>query len=184
MSAPPCPRPLDLARIVDYLAGESGDDADAVEEHLMGCSRCAGEIDRALGVVRAVRGMLPPVISAAQVAELRAAGLAVEENAFAPGARTEVTFGPGVDFLIHHLAGLDLARAERVHVTVRVEGSGEVLADDHFAPFDAERGEVLIACQRHFAFLPPDIQFDVEVHAPGAPVVVATYRIPHLFDAS
>jgi len=50
---------------------------------------------------------------------------------------------------------------------------------------------VLIACQRHFAGLPPDIAFDVRAHeavgsaaepgAGGGPVSLATFLVPHVF---
>jgi len=176
-----CDQPLGLARIVDYLAGDADTDADAVEEHLMGCAACAAEAEQLERITRALAATLPPVVSAAQVDALRARGLVVDENAFAPGQRTEVVFRPGVDLLIHHLGGLALADAERVQVTVTVESTGQLLADDLFAPFERASGEVLIACQRHFAVMPPDIQFHVRVHAAGSAPVVATYRIPHVF---
>jgi hypothetical protein len=74
-----------------------------------------------------------------------------------------------------------LADAERVEVVVRSEAHG-VMVHEAFAPFDRERGEVLIACQRHFASMPRDVAFDVRVHrAGGAEPEVTTYYIPHVF---
>jgi hypothetical protein len=100
----------------------------------------------------------------------------------APGTRREAIFQPGVDILIHRLYGLDLARAERVQLSVRVESTGDVLFEEHFAPFDRERGEVLVACQRHFSSLPPDIAFDVRAHDPSGRVSLTTFTVPHRFS--
>ena len=52
----------------------------------------------------------------------------------------------------------------------------------HFenVPFDAERGEVLVACQSHFADLfPPDIVFSVELVSADQQEEVARYTVLH-----
>mgnify|MGYP006262752617 CR=1 FL=1 len=74
-----------------------------------------------------------------------------------------------------------MSDADRVRVTVRVEETGDILFDAPFAPFDAERGEVLIACQRHFAALPPNIMFEVHSYK-GAAVTSESFTVPHRFD--
>jgi hypothetical protein len=177
-----CAAPLAWERLVDYWAGDLGAaETESVDEHLFGCAACSAESARVARIVQALRTALPAVITAAQVAELRARGLVVEENRFAPGKRQEVRFAPEIDMLVHHLAGLDLARAERVQVTVRVESTGDILLEEHFAPFDRERGEILIACQRHFASLPPDVAFDVRAHEPSGPAPLARFMVPHVF---
>lgn len=72
----------------------------------------------------------------------------------------------------------------RVEVTVSSESSSETLFVDPLAPFDPARGEVLIACQRHFAAFPPDVVFDVRaLAADGAELARARYRVPHEFVA-
>jgi hypothetical protein len=38
-----------------------------------------------------------------------------------------------------------------------------------------------VACQRHYAGLPPDTVMAVSIHAPGAPPQTATYTILHRF---
>ena len=126
--------------------------------------------------------MLPPVIDQAGVDALRARGHVVRDNHFEPGVRKTVVFERDVDFLIHHLRGLELGDAERVSVRVWSETRG-TLFEDLFAPFDRERGEVLIACQKHFVTFPPDIAFDVHVYRPGgyADTTVQTFYVPHEF---
>jgi hypothetical protein len=177
-----CAAPLPIDQLVDYWTNELDDAAlAAVEEHLFGCASCTAAMERVQRVTGAFRSGLPPVITTAQLAELRTRGLAIEENAFAPDERREIRFPAHLDLLIHHLGGLSLHDAERVSLTVRSESSGIVIHEDPIAPFDRERGEILIACQKHFAAFPPDIVFDVRVHRPAQPPQVATYVLPHVF---
>jgi hypothetical protein len=57
------------------------------------------------------------------------------------------------------------------------------MLEEPFAPFDRERGEVLVACQQHFAELPPDVVFDVRVIPRGGPPARdVRYVVPHLFQ--
>ena len=48
-------------------------------------------------------------------------------------------------------------------------------------PFEREEGAVLVACQRHYASLPPDTVMEVSIHAPGEAARTATYTILHQF---
>jgi RNA polymerase sigma-70 factor (ECF subfamily) len=84
-------------------------------------------------------------------------------NPMSPGQVVEVRFPPAEKLLVHRLGGSDLRRARRLDVAlVDLEGGALLRFDD--VPFDAGRGEVLIACQRHFADLfPHDIVFRLEV---------------------
>ena len=183
MSAHSCGSPIGDERFAAYWANElTPDEVAAIDDQLFACAGCSGDATRLSNIVQAFRTMVPPVITRADVERLRAQGRVVRDQDFSPGVRTPVTFDRDVDFLIHHLRGLELADAERVEVVVRSESGGGPLFEDHFAPFDRDRGEVLIACQRHFAAMPSDIVFDVRVHRTGsAPSTVATYLIPHDF---
>ncbi len=176
-----CTSPLTWQELVDYWAGDlPTPDAERIEEHVFSCASCAEASERVSEIAMAIRGAIPAVISAAEVEGLRRAGLALEEGEFRPGVRQEAVFRPGVDLLIHHLGGLDLAGAERVHVTVRVE-DGPVLHEEPFAPFARDKGEVLIACQRHFASMPPNVAFEVRVHEPTGAREPVTFLVPHTF---
>lgn len=177
-----CAVPIESARLVAYWANDlAADELEAIEDHLFACETCFASAQRIAQIAEAFRTSIPPVISRDEVAVLRAHGLSIVENAFVAGQRQAVTFAHGLDFLVHRLGGLDLAAAERVEVVVRSESTPVVMFEELFAPFDRERGEVLIACQRHFAAFPPDVVFDVRVHRAGAPPEVATYLIPHVF---
>ncbi|HTA88690.1 MAG TPA: hypothetical protein VK745_03920 [Polyangiaceae bacterium] len=154
--------------------------AEGIEEHLMGCESCSAESARVSAVAEGVRGLIPPVVSRAALGQLRARGVRIAENTFAPGHQP-VVFPRGVDLLVHRLAGFDLSKAERVRVAVRIESTGALLVEDPNAPFDAQDG-VLIACQKHFAELPPDVLFEVTaIEATGAERT-ARYSIPHAFE--
>lgn len=178
-----CASPIAAERLVAYLANDcDAGEVAAIEEHIFACDECARESERIAHYAQTLRTRIPPIVRREDVDAMRAEGLAVRENMFAPGVRKDAVFQPGDDVLIHRLGGLDLAGADRVDVLVRSEHGGPIFKD-LFVPFDEARGEVLIACQRHFQLLgPPEVAFDVEVHRKGAPPVKATYFIPHVFS--
>jgi hypothetical protein len=132
---------LPLELLIDYFADDvEPAQLDAIEGHLFACTSCTAEAERVVQVVASLRALPPVGITRAQIAALQARGVRVREADFAAEVRKVAEFTPGDDVLIHHLSGLDLAHAERVHVTVKVESSGATLVEDHFAPFDRERG--------------------------------------------
>jgi hypothetical protein len=145
-------------------------------------SRCCFTPGRGGCFREGIRATIPPFISLHQLATLRARGLRIEENTIRPGQRTPLTFRADLDLLVHRLGGLDLSRADRVHVKVRVEETGELINENPAAPFDAAGGEVLVACQRHFSALPPNILFEVTPIEAGVAATSARYIIPHHYE--
>ncbi len=156
---------------------------DAIDEHLMGCAECSARSSRLSAVTEALRLMIPPVIDHVHLETLRARGYCIVDNPIAPDERRNVTFAAQTDLLIHRLQGLDLSATERVGVTITVEETGAVLLAVPSVPFDRDSGEVLVACQRHFAAFPPNIVAEVRAHGAAGAVVVARYPIPHVFEA-
>ena len=65
---------------------------------------------------------------------------------------------------------------------ITVEETGELLFEDPSAPFDRDSGEVLIACQRHFAGMPPNIVAEVRMRDALGAEQVARYLIPHVYQ--
>jgi hypothetical protein len=178
-----CSEPLAWAELVDYAAGDlSVEDLDRVEEHLMGCAGCTLEAGRVLAVTTAIAALPPPVVSAEDVARMRARGLRVVDNVVTASQRTPVTFGADVDILIHHLTGLDLRDTESVHLTALVESTGQIMGEHPDAPFDRSSGELLIACQRHFVIFPPDVLFEVRARQRSGAEVVTRYAVPHILE--
>ena len=182
---PDCLTPLSWETLVDYWSSDAvAAETDRIDEHLMGCDTCSATSARVAAICDAVREMIPPFVAADQLVALRARGLRVRENRVVPGERRAVVFTGDIDLLIHRLAGLDLRGAESVGVTVSVEETGDVLLADPRVPFDSDAGEVLVACQRHFAAFPPNITFEVRARAATGAEQVARYVIPHRFEGS
>lgn len=176
-----CASPIPFEQLVAYWTADS-DATEQIEEHVFACATCASELERVQRLVAVFRDGLPPVISTEQLAALKAQGLTIVESSFEPNKRREITFASTTDMMIHHLTGLSLADATRVMVTVRSESAGDV-HEDPFAPFDRAKGEVLIACQKHFALFASDIVFDVRVYTEAEPSPApTTYWIPHVFE--
>ena len=178
-----CSTPIAWDTLVDYWARDLDRAAmAAVEEHLFGCADCTAAAARIATVTEAVRGRLPPIVSRARVEQLRARGARIRESELRPGERREIRFTNDTDLLIHRLGGLDLTRAERVDFRITIESTGTLLTAVDAVPFDPAEGAVLVACQRHYAVLPPDTVMAVSVHVPGAPPRTATYTILHRFE--
>ncbi len=180
---PSCETPLSWEELVAYWAGDlPAARTDAVDEHLMGCGPCSESSARVAAITETLRELIPPVIDHAALARLRAGGARIVENPLLPGERRTVIFPPGVDLLIHRLGGLDLSDAQSVSVTVTAETTGQVLMADPRAPFDPASGEVIIACQRHFATMPADIVVDVRAFDAAGIERRALYPIPHRYE--
>ncbi len=155
---------LSSDRVADYLGGVLAEsDNEELESHLFSCRPCAVESERLFALAVAIRKAVPPVISAERFEELEREGRIAEVNPMSPGQVVEARFPPAEKLLVHRLGGSDLSRARRVDVALcDLEGEAFVRLDN--VPFDAARGEVLLACQRHFADLfPHDIVFRLEV---------------------
>ena len=177
-----CHSPIAFETLVAYWADDLEPPAsDHVEQHVMGCPACTVESARVAAITETVRAQIPPVVSPEAVARLRARGIRIVENPILPGERQRVVFEPNVDVLLHRLGGLDLSSTTRVIVTVSVEETGDILFQDDDAPFDRGAGEVLIACQRHFSAMPPNIVIGVRSRADSGEESLAVYTIPHVY---
>jgi hypothetical protein len=167
-----CPTPFET--LTAYWLGELTD-ADALEEHLFACDRCAAANEKLGELVHALEGWIPPIISNARRDRLLAQGKKLVFNPVAPG-ESHARFDAGIDVLLHQLA-VDLAKAERVDVEV-THGTGFHVTFEN-VPFDREAGVVLVACQRHFQALPGDPTFHVYAFEAGARRKAAEFTIVH-----
>jgi hypothetical protein len=169
--------------LVAYWAGDLAPaEVDRLDEHLMGCATCSAASARVSAVTEALRAMIPPFVNHATLDALRRLGHRIRENPLQPDDRRTVVFGADTDLLIHKLTGLDLTTATTVGIVITVEETGDVLLAEPSVPFDRGSGEVLIACQPHFAALPPNIVAEVRARdATGAERLVR-YPIPHVFE--
>jgi hypothetical protein len=169
--------------IVAYWANDlPAAELDRLDEHFMGCAACSEASARVAVLVNAMRTIIPPFIDHAALEALRARGYRIKENFLRPDDRRPAVFEAAIDLLIHKLAGLDLASATRVALVMTVEETGDVFLDEPSVPFDRASGEILIACQQHFASFPPNIVVQVHVHGAAGAESVARYPIPHVFE--
>jgi hypothetical protein len=149
--------------LADFAAGLLEERAtEDLEAHLFSCGDCAVEAEKVFAVGAAVHRAVPAVLSVERYRELSHEGRIGAVNPISPGEVSEVRYPKGQSLLVHRLRGSDLSRAHRVDVSLfDLEGTLLTRYDD--VPFDAEGGEVLIACQSHFAELyPHDIEFHIE----------------------
>lgn len=183
--SPTCATPIGWEELVAYWAGDlEAAELDRLDEHLMSCGACTAASARVATVTEAMRGLIAPFIDRARVERLRARGLRIVDNLISPDERRPVVYEPATDILLHRLRALDLSAAVRVSMKVSDEDTGNVLLEEPSVPFDAGSGEVLVACQRHFAAFPPNIVVEVRTHTASGAERVARYPIPHVFQLS
>src|SRR5688572_54818 len=119
-----CEAPLSWSDLVTYWAHDDElpiSELNRIEEHVMGCGSCSADSEIAAKLALAVRDYLPPAVTRAHVGRLRDRGAQIVENIFLPSERKPAVFRPNDDLLIHRLTGIDLSKADRVDLTVRVE---------------------------------------------------------------
>jgi hypothetical protein len=178
-----CSSALSWDELVAYWAGDLGDDATAAaDEHLMGCASCSAQSARVAQVTETLRAAIPPLLTRAALDHLAAKGLRIREMPFVPGERKEGRFPRDCDLLIFRLGGLDLTAATRVAFRLRTEGLPDAIVETEDAPFDRHTGEVLLACQRHYAGLPPNAVAEVHVRDAAGREQSAEYTIEHVFE--
>ena len=176
-----CKAPVSWEELVHYWAADlTPSEVDRLDEHLMGCSACSAESARVAAVARALRTFIPPVLTREALEHLRAQGLRIQEDDFAPGQRKGALFRANTDLLVLRLTGLDLSHVKQVGLAVRAESTNQVLTDEPNVPFSADG--VLVACQRHFINAPHDILFEVRAVGASGAEQSALYFVPHVFE--
>jgi hypothetical protein len=144
-----CANPIPFETLAALWTGDLGaPEANAVEEHLFSCDRCAGVSDRLARLVGGLHEAIPPVISHAHRDRLVRAGRQIKTTRVRAVTLAHAHFTRDIDYMVLVLHA-DLSRAERVDVEV-VRPGGEVALEMQHVPFDAKAGEVLMACQRHY----------------------------------
>jgi hypothetical protein len=178
-----CADPIPFETLVALWAGElEAAAAERVEEHVFACDACAASsasLDRLMG---SLLGQIPPVLSRALRDRLDARGLRLTEHAFESDRRGRFEFGADLDVVVLALRG-DLTDARRVDVEIADPG-GQVHLSFANVPFDATRGEVLIACQQHYRDYPLNQAPEFRVYAVGEGGVrrrVGSYVIEHVW---
>lgn len=180
-----CAAPTPFETLVALWTGElPPDEAEALESHLFSCASCAEASERLGQLVAGLRDLIPPIISHERRDRLAAGGTRIRHTPVAAGADADADFTKDLDLLVHILKG-DLSRAERVDVEVMDEQKQVTHLQFQHVPFDGARGEVLVACQRHFEHLtspPGDPVFRVFAVEQGVRRLVGDYFVRHHFS--
>jgi hypothetical protein len=177
----PCPTPLTHEALSDYFAGVmERDDADRLEEHAFSCRACGQAFERAGALATALKQLIPPVITHQKLRELERAGAVIRLTPVEPAKPVEVVYAPELSLLVHALRG-DTASSERIDVEL-CDSERRVYMTFERVPFDAESGEVLIACQRHYEHLPHAVRYfrvyDVKA---GVRRALGEYDVDHVW---
>ena len=180
-----CAEPIPFETLVLLWSGElEADAAERVEEHLFACDACAAASTRLDRVMDSLLGQIPPVLSRTLRDQLEARGLSIKDLAFESGTRGRFVFDAELDLMVLALRA-DLTSARRVDVEI-ADPDGRV----HFAfahvPFDATRGEVLVACQQHYRYHPVNEAPEFRLYAvseDGARRRIGSYVIEHVWPA-
>lgn len=150
-----CASPIAHETLVELWAGElPEEEAERVETHLFRCDACAGAFERLAALVAEMREVIPPVITRELRERLVARGMRLLITTVEPGGHAVARFAPDIDLMVHVLRA-DLAGAKRVDLDF-VSRAGETLSTIEHVPFDVARGEVMIACQRHYEWMFPE----------------------------
>lgn len=178
-----CPSYETLAAL---WAGELDESQAAmIEEHVFGCDSCAAAMERLARVVSALREKLPFVISHAHRDRLAAVGTRILVTNLDPAPDRQATksarFTPDVDLLVHALR-CELANADRVDVEIASPtGTPRYLLEA--VPFDREKGEILVACARHYEpiFTAGDPIFTAHAVEAGKRRSLGDYVVAHVW---
>jgi Putative zinc-finger len=143
-----CTAPLSFNVIVEYLAGELGEqDENNFELHLFACAECTQVVEQVGALTSVIRETIPPVVRASHLEQLRSS-LEVRETLVEAGQSVEAWFTPDIDLLVHALRA-DVDGINRIDLEV-YGVDDEPYMRVEAVPFDARTGLVYVACQRHF----------------------------------
>lgn len=176
-----CP-PLEtaFAWALDELAR---DEAERFEEHYFGCDACFKRAEHAERLVANLAASLPPLLTRERRQRLEARHGSIPAVRLEPGERGTLHVGGPTGL------GMWVMRAP-LHDALRVDFEarsleGELLFSFRDVPFDAEHGEVLLACQVHYRALetPPNFRVSVRATDRAGAERVAEYTLDHEFDS-
>jgi hypothetical protein len=176
-----CP-PLEL--VAEWCLGElPAAAAERFEEHYFGCDRCFEQATRMQAAVEQLRASLPPVLTPERRRALERREPRLSTTRVAAGERALLHLSQQQPLGIW-LMQAPLAEVTRVDFEAR-DTDGELLFALSDVPFDASRGEVVLACQLHYRALPMSTQLHVRLTAtsPNGSQELGRYILDHQFDS-
>jgi hypothetical protein len=161
--------------------GIAADEEERIEQHLFECDRCTARAEGLERVVRQLRAMLPPVLTPERRRHVEAMVRPLPIVPVSSGERAAIEFPPGTE-VGFWLIRADLTGVQRLDCALySPDGSALGVLED--VPFDPERGEMVLACQRLYRDLgyPADMVVRVSsVSAVGARPL-GEYFLKHVF---
>jgi anti-sigma factor RsiW len=174
-----CP-PLEtaVAWALDELPREP---AEAFEEHYFECDQCFRRAQHVHRLVAELDASLPPLLTNERRKKLDAARPGLPAVKVRPGEQATLRLGDPNDVGLWVMEA-PLANATRVDFEARAP-DGELLFAHRDVPFDAARGEVVLACQVHYRVLPLGEKVRVSLRATdrGGREHVSEYSLHHEF---
>lgn len=142
-------RAISAEQLHDYFAGELPvDEERELEEHVFDCNVCGQLFERVGALSAALQRLVPPIVSRRKLRALVERGVRLSIHPVHPGAETSVEFSEGLELLIFELHA-ELGGVQRMDFEIgAMHGPRTLVFAD--VPFDRARGEVLVACQRHY----------------------------------
>ncbi len=138
---------LPFDSLVAYWLGE-GNDTESIDQHLLACDSCGTLFDELVALAQGVHrafadGLVNVFVSDAFVARLVERRMRVREYRVPYNGHVNCSVAPDDEFLVGRMQA-PLQGVSRVDVAIRLSlADDEQWVDD--VPFDAVRGEVLIA---------------------------------------
>ncbi len=136
----------DFDTLVRYWLGElDGADEWVLDEHLLGCDRCGGELDVVAALAGGIReafarGALHAFVTEDFVRRLDEQGTRMRVYRVAHNGSVNCTLLPDDRFVVAHLE-VPLGNVSRVDAIFEVPGESQAYRD---VPFDAARGTVVL----------------------------------------
>ena len=157
--------------------------SNAFEEHYFGCDTCVEQAERMRRLVSELEATVPAVLTQARKKRLEATQPRPMSVPVRPGETATIRLGGDapLGFWVMHAS---LATAKRVDFEAR-DANGAPLFAIEDVPFDAERGEVVLACQVHYRNLPGIQSMHVSLTATDAEGArsVGEYVLAHQFES-
>jgi len=187
---PVCRAPIAEATLIDYWAGDLGDDDEMsqVEEHLFGCGECSARLSElvALGArvtALARQGRLRGIISRAILNRLQRDGVHVRMFSLLPGETVACAVFPGDDLIVTYLRA-DFSGVDAVTLSVNGPGSEPFSRYDD-VPVSGPLGEVLWATPAALVEQLPSMRFELTLTSAGTgPTELGRYALEHVSSTS
>jgi len=158
-------------------------EAERFEEHYFECDACLAQAASLRRLVAELGASLPPVLTSARRRALEAERPGLTQVTVNPGETATIRLNDA-DNVGFWVMRAPLAGVCRVDFEAR-DAEGAPLFAFTDVPFDADKGEVVLACQSHYRALPGGSTLRVRLTATDAAGTrsVGEYTLDHRFES-